>query len=150
MFDWVLFGELLLQWLTLTFMLVGLLGLLIPIFPGITVIWLAALIYAIAEAMTGQMDFWGWLLFALITILMVVGSFVDNIIMAHKLRETGTPWSSIAVGFIAGLVAGFAAEGVGSAANRRLILIAGFAGLLVVAVGLVAWRTSALHGQFSF
>jgi hypothetical protein len=48
------------------------------------------------------------------------------------------------------LIAGFAAEGVGSAANRRLILIAGFAGLLVVAVGLVAWRTSELHAQFSF
>jgi hypothetical protein len=48
------------------------------------------------------------------------------------------------------LVAGFAVEGVGSSANRRLILIAGFAGLLVVAVGLVAWRTSELHSQFTF
>lgn len=102
--DWPLVGEFFLQWITLTFMLVGLFGMIIPIFPGIMVIWLAALIYAMAEASVGKMDIWGWLLFALITVLMIVGNFVDNIIMARKLRETGTPWSSIAIGFVAGLV----------------------------------------------
>jgi uncharacterized protein YqgC (DUF456 family) len=104
MIDWPLISELLLQWIILTFMLVGLFGLVIPIFPGIIIIWLAALLYAIAEAMNGKMDIWGWLLFALITVLMVAGSFVDNIIMARKLRESGTPWSSITIGFVAGLV----------------------------------------------
>jgi uncharacterized protein YqgC (DUF456 family) len=104
MIDWPLFSELLLQWLTLTFMLVGLFGLIIPIFPGISVIWLAALVYAVFEFLAGKMGFWDWLLFALITILMVVGSFIDNIIIAKKLRETGTPWKSIAIGYVAGLV----------------------------------------------
>jgi hypothetical protein len=102
--DWPLFQEFLLQWITLTFMLVGLFGMIIPIFPGIMVIWLSALFYAVAEALAGKMDVWGWLLFALITVLMVVGSLVDNVIMARKLRETGTPWSSITIGFVAGLV----------------------------------------------
>ncbi len=102
--DWSLVSELLLQWITLTFMLVGLFGMIIPIFPGILVIWLSALVYAIVEALAGKMDIWGWLLFALITVLMVIGSLVDNVIMARKLRETGTPWSSIAIGFVAGLV----------------------------------------------
>ena len=102
--DWPLVSELLLQWLTLTFMLVGLFGMIIPIFPGILVIWLSALFYAIIETAAGKMDVWGWLLFALITVLMIAGSVVDNIIMARKLRETGTPWSSIAIGFVAGLV----------------------------------------------
>lgn len=104
MADWSLFGELLLQWLTLTFMLVGLFGLVIPIFPGISVIWLAALVYAVFEFLAGKMGFWDWLLFALITILMVVGSFIDNIIIAKKLRETGTPWKSITIGYGAGLI----------------------------------------------
>jgi uncharacterized protein YqgC (DUF456 family) len=84
-------------------MLVGLFGMIIPIFPGILIIWLSALVYAVAQAFAGKMDIWGWLLFALITVLMIVGSLVDNIIMARKLRETGTPWSSIAIGFVAGL-----------------------------------------------
>jgi len=104
MTDPSLLGEFLLQWLTLTFMLVGLFGLVIPIFPGITVIWLAALVYAVFEYTAGKMDVWDWLLFALITILMVVGNFVDNIIITRKLRETGTPWRSIAVGYVAGVV----------------------------------------------
>lgn len=104
MIDWPFVGEFVLEWITLTFMLVGLFGMIIPIFPGILVIWLAALVYAITEAMAGKMDVWSWLLFTLITLLMIAGNFVDNIIMARKLRETGTPWSSIAVGFIAGII----------------------------------------------
>lgn len=104
MTDWPVFGELLLQWLTLTFMLVGLVGLVIPIFPGIAVIWLATFIYALIEASAGKMGVWDWLLFGLITILMIFGSFIDNIIIAKKLRETGTPWRSIGIGYTAGLV----------------------------------------------
>jgi hypothetical protein len=104
MIDWLLFREFLLQWITLTFMLVGLFGMIIPIFPGIMVIWLSALFYAVLETLAGKMDAWGWLLFALITVLMVIGSLIDNVIMTRKLRETGTPWSSITIGFVAGLV----------------------------------------------
>ena len=99
------FSELLLQTIILTFMLVGLFGMIIPIFPGIIVIWLSTLAYAIIEALAGKMAWWDWLLFALITVLMVIGSLIDNVIMAKKLRETGTPWISITIGFVAGLVA---------------------------------------------
>jgi uncharacterized protein YqgC (DUF456 family) len=105
--NWPLLGELLLRSVVLTFMLVGLIGLVIPIFPGIVVIWLAALAYAVTEAMSGGVSIWGWLLFGLITVLMIVGNVVDEIIMARKLRETGTPWGPIALGFTAGIVASF-------------------------------------------
>lgn len=104
MIDSAQFLELLLQWLTLTFMLVGLIGLVIPIFPGIGIIWIAALVYALIEAFAGKMGVWDWVLFALITVLMVIGSFIDNLIIAKKLRETGTPWKSILIGYAAGLV----------------------------------------------
>jgi hypothetical protein len=102
MTDWNLLGQLLLQWITLTFMLVGLVGLVIPIFPGIAIIWLAALVYAVIQA--AKMDGWDWFLFALITILMIIGSFIDNLIIARKLRESGTPWRSILIAYAAGLV----------------------------------------------
>ena len=104
MTDPSLIGELLLQWLTLTFMLIGLIGMLIPIFPGIMVIWLSTLIYALIEAYMGKMGGWDWFLFGVITVLMIVGSFVDNLIIARKLRETGTPWKSIGIGYAAGLI----------------------------------------------
>ena len=129
MTDWSVFGELMLQWITLTFMLVGLVGMVIPIFPGIAVIWLSALIYAIIEAFAGKMGVWDWLLFSLITILMIVGSFVDNIIIARKLRETGTPWSSIGIGYAAGLISS--------------LFLTPFAALLITPLALYAaeyWR----------
>jgi hypothetical protein len=102
--DAALFGEIVFQALTLTFMLVGLFGLFIPIFPGIGVIWLAAFIYALISAFSGAMTGWDWFLFGLITVLAVVGGVIDNIIIAAKLRETGTPWRSILIGIGAGLV----------------------------------------------
>lgn len=102
--DWTLFGELLLQWLTLTFMLVGLVGLLIPIFPGIPIIWLAALVYGGFQLAGGRMDGWGWFFFVLITLLMILGTGIDNVIIARKLRETGTPWKSILIGYGVGIV----------------------------------------------
>ena len=104
MINWLAFGEIMLQWITLVFMLVGLVGLVIPIFPGIVVIWLAAAFYALLAASAGWMNGWDWLLFVFITLLMIVGSVIDNIIIAKKLRETGTPWKSIGIGYAAGLV----------------------------------------------
>jgi hypothetical protein len=97
--------EFLLQWITLTFMLVGLLGLIIPIFPGLTVIWLAMLIYAIVTGLADEISTLGWVVFGIITVLMLAGNVVDNIIIARKVRDTGTPWLSIGAGFAAGLIA---------------------------------------------
>jgi membrane associated rhomboid family serine protease len=57
-------------------------------------------------------------------------------------------WRAHVGGLLAGGVAGFVAEGTGSASQRRMILIAGFAGLLALAVGLVMWRTAQLRDQF--
>lgn len=105
MADGTVFGEILIQSLTLTFMLVGLFGLIIPIFPGIAVIWLAALFYMLYSAVAGTMTGWDWFLFAVMTILGAVGGVVDNIIITAKLRETGTPWRSIGIGLVIGLIA---------------------------------------------
>jgi uncharacterized protein YqgC (DUF456 family) len=102
--DWPVIRDIVMQSLTLTFMLVGLLGLIIPIFPGIAIIWLSALVFMIYSTLSGTMTGWDWFLFALITLLGLAGGFVDNIIITAKLRETGTPWRSIGLGLLAGLV----------------------------------------------
>lgn len=94
----------LIETLTLFFMLVGLVGLLIPIFPGLTVMWLATLIYALMRASYESMHWFEWVLFALITILMLAGNVVDNIIIARRVREKQVPWSSIIIGYLAGVI----------------------------------------------
>lgn len=93
-----------LQTFTLFFMLVGLFGLIVPVFPGLTVMWLATLIYAVLQALIQQMNWMDWTLFAFITLLMLGGNVVDNIIIASKMRGHQIPWSSIAVSYAASLI----------------------------------------------
>lgn len=88
-------------------LLFGLFGLLIPVFPGLVVMWIAILIYAIVQATVGNMTWVGWTLFILITLLMIGGNIVDNIIIAKHMRDKDIPWSSILWSFAAGIVASF-------------------------------------------
>lgn len=91
--------------LTLFVLLVGLAGLVVPIFPGLTVMWLATLVYALLQSAAQRMTVWDWVLFAVITLLMIVGNIVDNIIIARKMRDKFVPWSSIILSFTASLIA---------------------------------------------
>jgi uncharacterized protein YqgC (DUF456 family) len=86
-------------------MLLALVGLIMPVFPGLVVMWGITLLYAAVQAAAGRMTGWDWFLFALITILMLVGSVVDNIIIARKMRDHFIPWSSILFAFAASIVA---------------------------------------------
>ncbi len=97
--------EVILQTLTLFVLIVGLVGLLLPIFPGLTVMWLGTLVYALIEAGLHKMGVIDWVLFALITLCMLGGNIVDNIIIAKHVREKEVPWSSILLGFGAGILA---------------------------------------------
>jgi uncharacterized protein YqgC (DUF456 family) len=81
-------------------MLIGLAGMVVPIFPGVTVIWALALLYGI---IFGFGVGGGWL-FAFITVLAVIGWVVDNILMGGKARQGGARWTSIAIAFVAGFV----------------------------------------------
>jgi uncharacterized protein YqgC (DUF456 family) len=100
-----LFLQVVLETLTLFALIVGLLGLIVPVFPGLVVMWLGTLIYAILQNAAGDMNSWKWFIFAIITLLMITGSIADNIIIARKMRDKYVPWSSILFAFGASLVA---------------------------------------------
>jgi membrane associated rhomboid family serine protease len=57
-------------------------------------------------------------------------------------------WRAHVGGFLAGLVAGYAAEGFGRVRNERAAFVVGCVAILVATVGLVAWRTAQLNVQF--
>lgn len=84
-------------------MIVGLLGLLIPIIPGLVIIWLASLAYGIGVGFQTP----GWIFFIILTVIMVVGSVVDNIVMGHQAHRTGASWISVLLAMIFGLVGTF-------------------------------------------
>jgi uncharacterized protein len=81
-------------------MLIGFLGLIVPIIPGLVLMWLAALGYGVA---TG----WGGLavvLFAIITVLMLFGTVVDNLLMGLSAHRGGASWTTLLIAFAAGLL----------------------------------------------
>ena len=100
-----LFLQVVLEIFTLLALIVGLLGLIVPVFPGLVIMWLGTLVYAIIQSAAGNMTGWKWFLFGVITVLMITGSIVDNIIIARKMRDKYIPWSSILWAFAAGIVA---------------------------------------------
>jgi hypothetical protein len=80
-------------------MLVGLALLIIPIFPGITVIWVAAVLYGIVTGF----DTLGIVILVLITVGMIIGVTVDNVLMGAGARQGGASWLTIGVALIAGI-----------------------------------------------
>jgi uncharacterized protein YqgC (DUF456 family) len=85
--------------LTQVFILVGLFGLLIPIFPGLAVIWVAVLLYGLVSGFSTL----GIVLFIVITILTIVGSLADNVMMGAGARQGGASWLTIGAALLAGV-----------------------------------------------
>ena len=92
--------ELLVNLLILLGMLITLCGLIVPVFPGLIVIWTLALLYGILSGF-GML---GVVLFVIITVLAILGEISDNLLMSRKARQEGARWLSIAVAFVAGIV----------------------------------------------
>jgi uncharacterized protein YqgC (DUF456 family) len=97
--------QVLLETFTLFILLVGLVGLVIPIFPGLTIMWLGTLAYALIQNSANKMTGWDWVAFTIITLLMIAGNIVDNLIIARKMRDQYVPWTSILFAFAAGIIA---------------------------------------------
>lgn len=138
-----LFLQVILETLTLFVLLVGLVGLIMPVFPGLVVMWLGTLVYALFQNAAGKMTGWDWFLFALITVLMIIGNIADNIIIARKMRDKYVPWSSILWAFAAGIVASlFFTPIIG--------LVAAPAGLFVAETSRLKDRKSAMESTKAY
>ena len=104
--------------LTLTFMLFGLFGLIIPVVPGLVIIWVAAVGYGIASGF-GTL---GWIMFAIISLLMATGSVIDNVLMGTQARQSGASWVSIAAALVFGLAGNFVLPVIGGLIAALLAL----------------------------
>ncbi len=121
-----------LQAIILVVMVVGVFGLIVPIFPGITVIWLAALGYGLIAGFRTL----GWVMFALITLLMVVGNVIDNVLINAKARTRGASWLSLGAGMLAGIVGSVLLPPLGGIPASFLAVF------LVELIHLKDWRTA--------
>jgi uncharacterized protein YqgC (DUF456 family) len=91
--------ELVLAGITLVMMLVGLFGLMVPIVPGLAVIWGAALGYGVFAGFGAL----GWIMFAVITVLMIAGEVVEHVLMGTHAHKEGAPWWVVIVALAAAI-----------------------------------------------
>lgn len=104
--------------LTFLTMLFGLFGLIIPIFPGNVIMWIATLVYGLTFGF-GRL---GGFLFAIITLLMFVAISADNVLMGAKAREKGADWGSILLALIAGVIGTMLFPPIGGLIMAPLVL----------------------------
>ena len=115
-------GDITLLTITLAVMFVGLLGLIFPILPGLVIIWVAGLVYGL---ITG-FNWVSGIIFALMTVLMAVGSVIDNVIMGASARQKGASWIAIGLSMVLAVA--------GS------LLMPPFGGLILALIGLFGYE----------
>lgn len=98
--DWQTIGNVTVHILAGLTMVVGWFSLLIVIVPGLVIMWVGALGYGI---FTG-FDTTGWIIFAIMTILMVVGSLIDNFLMGASARQKGASWWSLGAAWVGAII----------------------------------------------
>jgi uncharacterized protein len=100
-------------------MLVGLIGVFVPILPGLVLIWAATLLWAVNE--DGSLR---WLVLAISTLLLA-GSFVlKYVIPARNVQKSGAPTTTLLVGLLGAVVGFFVIPVVG-------FLVGGVVGILL-------------------
>lgn len=98
--------------------IVSLLGLIVPIFPGTVIIWLVTLVYGLMNGF----GLGGGILFAIITILMIVSTLADNLLMGAKARENGASWVSIGLALGTAIIGTMIFPPVGGLIGAPLVL----------------------------
>lgn len=104
--------------LTLIIMVVSLVGLIIPIFPGTIIIWVVALLYGVVSGFGTA----GVIVSILITILAIASALADNLMMGAKARQTGASWGSILLALGGGVVFTFVFPPIGGLIAAPLLL----------------------------
>jgi hypothetical protein len=88
--------------IAIVMMAVGLL--VVPILPGLVIIWVSALGYGIAAGF-GVL---GWVMFGLITVLMLAGSILDNVLMGAQAHKEGAPWWVVLIALASAIIGSLA------------------------------------------
>jgi hypothetical protein len=89
--------------------LIGVLGVLIPVIPGLVLCWLGVLLWALL----GDAGDVRWAVLALATVIALAGTVVKYLWPGKRLKDTGVPTSSMVAGGVLGLIGFFVVPVVG-------------------------------------
>jgi len=87
---------------------VGLVGIVIPVLPGSILIGLAVLVWAVVTGTPAA-----WLVFAICAVLLASAAFVTWMITTKRTRAAGVPQSSLVIAGLAGIVGFFVVPVIG-------------------------------------
>lgn len=96
----------------------GLVGVLLPVLPGLLLIWAAGLWWTLADG-GGPVR---WTVLGVLTVLLALGTVTKYVLPARSAAARGAPVSTLVVGALAGLVGFFVIPVVG-------LLVGGIAGI---------------------
>lgn len=107
-------------------MLIGFFGLFLVFFPGLTVIWASISLWGVATLFNYRTGPWTFTLtivtYLLITLLMLLGNILDNILMAGGARSKGASWWGIALSWLAMIIGGIFLTPFGGLGAALLVL----------------------------
>ena len=87
----------------------GVLGVLVPVLPGLVLCWLGVLLWALlGDAGSGR-----WAVLGFATVIAAAGTVVKYLWPGQRLKATGVPTASLAAGGVLGLIGFFVVPVVG-------------------------------------
>jgi uncharacterized protein len=89
-------------------MFVGLIGIVVPILPGLLLVWGAVLVWALAETSTV-----GWIVLAISTFVFVASQVVKYLVPGRRLKQAGVSTWSMLTGTVLGVIGFFVVPFVG-------------------------------------
>ena len=87
---------------------VGLVGIVVPVLPGLLLVWGGVAVWSLARHDTA-----GWLVLGVVTALAVAGSVVKYLLPGRRLRTSGVPWSTLAAGGVLCVIGFFVVPVIG-------------------------------------
>jgi uncharacterized protein YqgC (DUF456 family) len=90
-------------------MLVGLIGIVVPLLPGLLLMWAAVLIWALEAQTPG-----GWAVFAIATVLTLAGVLLQYLLPGRRMAKAGVTTSSTLAGVGLGILGYFVIPVVGA------------------------------------
>lgn len=90
-------------------MLAGLVGTLLPVIPGLPIVWGAALVYGLAAGFEGI----GTVAFSLITVVAALGMVAALVLPHRRVAASGVPRSTVVAGLLGGIVGFFVIPVIG-------------------------------------
>ncbi len=88
--------------------IVGLIGIVVPVLPGLVLIWASVTVWAIVERGTAA-----WIALVIATLVAVTSQVLKYVVPGRRLRDAGVPTRGIVVGTVLGIVGFFVIPVVG-------------------------------------